>query len=117
MPGTGISKLALDASGAFFDSAVFQLAPARRRHFSLPFIVTEQESRLRLCHYPPDDPSDIIGDKQRAGPINDHPNRPPESLVGITEKVGQDIHRFSSRSAVGKWDVDHFVSTLRYAVP
>jgi hypothetical protein len=36
--------------------------------------------------HPPDGTSDIIGDKQRAGPINNDPDGPSESLVIVLRK-------------------------------
>ena len=49
--------------------------------------------------------------------INCDADRSPESFVIFIEKAGQDVDRLSTRSTIGKWHENHFVSALGYAVP
>src|SRR5882724_9463110 len=63
--------------------------------------------------YPPDDIPNVIGNKQRAGSINRHPDRTPERMAVAIDEPAQHIFGCANRPPVAEWHEDHLVTTPR----
>src|SRR4051795_3737512 len=61
--------------------------------------------------------ADVVGENQRAGAIDRHPNRPAPRLPFIVEEAGHEIDRRADRPAAGEADEHHAIAVELVAVP